>query len=744
MPSMAPRARVASAGPALMGGLLAGLAFALLSAAPTAEAATFRLVDGLRLEGSVTAVGRRYLTIETSAGSRLVSLAALSEVTVVLPDGKTVSGTLKDWRDGSYTLQTVAGLVVAKDRGPASGGGTDTAEAPRPRPAAAKPGRPEAKTPAEQSADVARSSAAASSGARAALSAEPALRQGAKKLQLPPLDSFGDLGGSDRVRGMLDGILSGDSDEVAALALEPAAAPPPEQAPAALESAPPPNSAVPPPQNAPSEAAERPTAALLEQRPLETDLRAPALDYRDGVLGGGGVDAQRARSCARLSRLVGPPLASESAAGLKRADRRSLLIAIGGDYASEAVASLAASFFKRSGVETGEAKAGDDAALAIRVEGKQPRLSLPYDVAALRYEAPGDALQGAEEGRADVVLSPNPGGVGAGQGHLVAFDAVAVVAHPKNPLRRLTRRDLASLLSGAVTDWSMIQTDIIGAPTLYLPPQRSVELDILSNLARVRRIKPQSVQYIADPRTRLWAALTDPMGLAVAPRSSLGDAPPLAVGRSDTGVLPTRDTIRNAVYPMITPVYVSIPEAPLNPAAPGFAAFLSSPEGQRALFDAGLTPVAACDPSTCALHAEGLDEARARIKTPKNLPALSKVGADRIPLAAASAPLARFDFPASRERTPPALVDRIAGAIASLARRDDADQPLIVAARAGLPGSEAGADRTRLGAERAEATALALRCAGFDVRSFGVDASAHSGSAEAPVGAIPVEVLRDQ
>ncbi|MEL6979118.1 MAG: substrate-binding domain-containing protein [Pseudomonadota bacterium] len=465
-------------------------------------------------------------------------------------------------------------------------------------------------------------------------------------------------------------------------------------------------------------------------------LRDPSLDYLGGVFGEDRATPERAPSCARLTRLLAPPLAAAERGGADRADPAALTLAIGGDFAEDTLRTIGEAFYRDAGVAPGAIAAapGPDGSGLILTAATE-RLIRPWRLAATPFSSPDAALASLTRGRADVALAP-PSAFGAplanGETRLIGFDAVALVAHPDNPLSALTRSDINGLLSGSVFDWSMIEPTLIGRPTLYLPPAGSNALDQLAAMAEVRRIRPASVRYIPDPRQRVQAALADPMGLAVAALSATGDAETMAIGRRGAGVQPTLDTLRSGAYPVAAPLYASLDSAPAHPAARLLAAFLSRPEGQRALFEAGVTPIAACDPSTCRLTADGLADARERLSRATIFPRLTMADeAATRALQRAAPPLAALSFPAGTAEIPPETVTRFAETLRRLAREDPEGQgDYAVLARAGLAGEAATPARLERARSRAEATALALRCVGLKARMIAVDPRANSGAFE--------------
>lgn len=594
------------------------------------------------------------------------------------------------------------------------------------------------------------------SDAAADLSTVRALSRGAAA----PEDRLAQLGqsGGDPVRGLLDGLIRGDRadddlnvggfapPEVETQELPPVA--PPGAASASVEN--------------PTAVEQAADAARVRTPPVETaqaaaptavapapdgPLRAAARDYVDGVVGplARGPAPSLSRSCARLGALEAPPAIgfrmrptadapaeADAAPPIVRDDPASLVVAKGGALSDAALAALFAAFYETAGASlealapTTLAPAGRGAArrqeLNIVFRAPDPRLIRPSRMAGHRYDRLGEMSAALKARAADVTLSAAAvEGVGPEERRLIGFEAIALIASPSNPLGALAQRDLRALLTGAVSDWSMLSPSLIGAPRLYLPPPGSATMDALLAFSGARRARPVNIVFLPDPAARIQAALADPMGLAAAPFSAIGDAKPLGVGQSGAGVSPSLDTIRSGTYPIVAPLYASALTDAAHPAAAIFRDFLITPAGQRALFDAGLTPIAACDPSTCRLEAPGLADARDALK----------LSNDRTPLLATGSPplggdvMARLSAPATPGVEDPSFLEALSSAIASLSASAPDARLGVVSTLDADSGSDAAIRGARI---RAEATALALRCAGLKVSRIAV-APAGGGAA---------------
>ncbi len=418
-----------------------------------------------------------------------------------------------------------------------------------------------------------------------------------------------------------------------------------------------------------------------------------------------------AGSCALLADMTSPPATAFG----RRQDREAVVLTVGGQASPTVAQRLASAFFAAHHTEAAERREGS----AAIVEQAQPRLSLPGRIRVSSKRDRTHALAALDSGRSDLALvveapigavsaalSQALGDTAAGaldaNERLIGFDAIALATPPDSPIRALSPETLGAILSGRIDDWSMVTPTHVGRPVLYLPPEGSSALSAVQKYVNVRRARPAGARYIEQAEARLNQALADPNGLALVPWSVLRAAgaedAAVALGRGQTAITLSLDSIRSATYPLIVPVVLRVARAPALPGAQQVARFLSGAGGQRAIFNAGLAPVAACDPSTCPLKTRGLEKARMRLRT-----------------AALQDPIVETASGPVSARAERLQIDFFPGAPSNARETVDA---FLTDARPGAAltvRAAASKGREALARIRAEATLLALRCSGRSV-----------------------------
>lgn len=697
----------------------------------SADAAVFVLRGGEQVEGRVLEVGERYLTVETASGARLIERIAVARVLVLTPSGERVSGRLAGVRDGALEIDTERGRVLAVDAdGAVDAGATAIVQdelsgsgGPSPEdmsldgsivdslalddPDAASialaqagfPSVPTFESFSPDAAGVAASIADGPVGLWADRAASP---------QRAPIGSETD---DVAVRGMLSGLIYGDESEggpVEVVVVDPDDADPVldrgfTAAGAAFASSPDPVQPV-------IDTGSTPTAAA----PFASDAQMDA--YAAGALGR--ATGRAPRECATLALLEGgPTVPAAMAAILGRDDPDALILRAHGDARTLALVDLAEAHLGAASFREGAAPGG------VRLTATAPRPSLPAEIAVARIDASdADLSVLLDIGAIDIalVVGERPAArLASGASRLIGFDPIAVLSHEDRPVDVMSMSALAQLLEGRITDWSMVEPTMLGAPTIYAPAEGAPALQTVLSALGLRRIGAPRVRYVADPEERVRLARVDPNGVALASASTLR-----AMGLLERAVrieaeggpaAPTPADVLAARYPLTAPVFLERGEPTVHPSALVFFEELTA--RPSALAELGVIPITDCVEPVCALQATGLEEARL-VAASGETSAINVSTADWTALGASAGSL----------RAPQAGGDMaayLADVETLLLASDPSAGPATIVVRS-APGD---ADARRMALLRAEAFALAARCVGVDVREVVFDAAPGAAAA---------------
>ncbi|MDH7514993.1 MAG: hypothetical protein QHI48_03835 [Bacteroidota bacterium] len=176
----------------------------------------------------------------------------------------------------------------------------------------------------------------------------------------------------------------------------------------------------------------------------------------------------------------------------------------------------------------------------------------------------------------------------------IGLDALVVLAHPENPIRRATIAQLRSILSGLAREWSDGRS-IARPVSIVLPAEETLtrrmleqafSLDTIGgNIGTTCRTDDEIVVRVRKDRT----------ALGFVRRSSLKDGRPpngtalVAVGDAGTGYRePSDEECRLESYPLTVPVMMYLPAGEETSIAESFACFVESDEGQEIVRRRGL------------------------------------------------------------------------------------------------------------------------------------------------------------
>lgn len=166
----------------------------------------------------------------------------------------------------------------------------------------------------------------------------------------------------------------------------------------------------------------------------------------------------------------------------------------------------------------------------------------------------------------------------------VALDAMVPIVAVDNPTPKISTTDLARVLSGEVTNWAEV-----GGPDMPLIMHGLIPDSDVARALKARLGRDPAVTVSHDTLAELAGAVAkDPWAIAVTGRSVAAPAKVLALTDScGFPLLPTRLAVKAADYPLTLPVFFLTPRHRLPLIAREFLEFLSTPEAQAAVAQAG-------------------------------------------------------------------------------------------------------------------------------------------------------------
>ncbi len=202
----------------------------------------------------------------------------------------------------------------------------------------------------------------------------------------------------------------------------------------------------------------------------------------------------------------------------------------------------------------------------------------------------GSGIRAVQEGRCDIGLSSrnlSPAEAQAGlSATVLAYDGIAVIVNPENPIRNLSCAELTKIYTGELTNWSSLG----GAHLEIVPIGREAgsgtrsgfeEATNTQGLCRYRQELTSSGDVIST-------VSRNPGAIGYASLAALKDT----VKRlSIDGAAPTERSIQEGSYPIRRP-FLLITGEELNPLAAQFFDYSTSPAQAALIRAAGVIPAA--------------------------------------------------------------------------------------------------------------------------------------------------------
>ena len=175
---------------------------------------------------------------------------------------------------------------------------------------------------------------------------------------------------------------------------------------------------------------------------------------------------------------------------------------------------------------------------------------------------------------------------------IVAYDALAVIVHPSNPVDSLTREQLEAIFRGKITNWQEVGGEdrkiVVYSRETSSGTYEFFKESVLDNKNYMSSILSMPATGAIIQSVRQTKGAIGYIGLAYLNRF----VKPLAVSY-DGGrhyALPSVETAADGSYPIVRPLYYyydARKEAEVSP----FISFVLSPEGQESVLEQGFIPV---------------------------------------------------------------------------------------------------------------------------------------------------------
>jgi len=202
----------------------------------------------------------------------------------------------------------------------------------------------------------------------------------------------------------------------------------------------------------------------------------------------------------------------------------------------------------------------------------------------------GSGIQAVQEGRCDIGLSSRSlkqeeadSGL---TGTVLAYDGIALVVHPDNPVTDLDVDTIARLYTGEITNWK----EVGGADAAVVLIGREAGSGTRDGFESITGTAEKCLyrQELTSTGDVITAVAQNPDAIGYASLASVGDSvKALSVG----GVAPSEETVKDGSYAIQRPfVLVTKVDGKLSDAAQKFFDFALDPENAELISKAGVVP----------------------------------------------------------------------------------------------------------------------------------------------------------
>ena len=166
---------------------------------------------------------------------------------------------------------------------------------------------------------------------------------------------------------------------------------------------------------------------------------------------------------------------------------------------------------------------------------------------------------------------------------IVAYDGMAIIVNAKNPIAKLSRRQIEQIFTGDVTDWAMIGGKQ-GKISIYTRNTSSGTYSDFKEMAMNKRDYVKSSQKLAGNEQILAEVSKNPNAIGYVGLAYI-KSPGIKVVPIDNA-LPTKESILKKTYPYARPTFYYVNAAP-SPQAAKFIEFTLSPKGKEIIEKVG-------------------------------------------------------------------------------------------------------------------------------------------------------------
>lgn len=173
--------------------------------------------------------------------------------------------------------------------------------------------------------------------------------------------------------------------------------------------------------------------------------------------------------------------------------------------------------------------------------------------------------------------------------HILAMDGIAIIVPGSNPIKSLTKDQIAQIFGGAITNWSQIMDNKAGAINLYARDKQSGTYESFKATVLGGSDIISNVKWFQGGTELSDAVSKDPNGIGFVAMNSVLNNKALAIAdaKDISPFYPTPFTISTEDYPLSRRLYMYTAENPKSSLVKEFIQYALSDEGENIISQTG-------------------------------------------------------------------------------------------------------------------------------------------------------------
>ncbi|MCM8823499.1 MAG: phosphate ABC transporter substrate-binding protein [Candidatus Omnitrophica bacterium] len=170
--------------------------------------------------------------------------------------------------------------------------------------------------------------------------------------------------------------------------------------------------------------------------------------------------------------------------------------------------------------------------------------------------------------------------------HVIAMDGIAVIVHPSNKIKGLTKKQIKDIYTGKISNWSQLGGDNQKI-VVVSRDSASGTFEAFGELALDKeKVRPDAIMQASNQAVVSVVAKTSgAIGYV-----GLGYIEPSVKALEINGVMPSKETVLTEKYPIARPLFMYTNGAPQG-LVKEFIDFIKSVQGQRLVDEDGFVPL---------------------------------------------------------------------------------------------------------------------------------------------------------